>query len=1108
MRLRASIPWTLTIALAGCGVGGGLAASAGGGGGGGGAAAAKPTSTALYGPRPADDGKSVVYDVGKPADEKGAHPAASNLVTVRYSLRHLRARTVNVFPEYRLGALGEWKPMTIVPARGFGGTKNVDVPRARTPDASLLWNSTADLPRLSDENPTSRFIAQVRVRFEDASGATETDSRFPPAEFVIDENLAGPVASDTSSSLPSGTPVPTGLKLDATGLLIACAKADVVDHLSFDPNQSKVERRIGRGEFLPSQGFIEPGVDVGNADAQAANDALRSLVTDAGGEQSPTQSVHGDPAAVQPRALLGLTSNDDGTTIYTANHYFLEAATIDQGDVVGSIAVIPRTKTTFTEVDPTPLDPSPHVKINVKQGPACFRRPALDAGGALLYADTAFATFPFTNIVDRILAVNPQDPADPASSSVTFAGASLAPGAAPLEVYRSGNAEAIRIHELVVGPQGEVYFDARGAGNLDFVFAYNPTNAVIHVGKVPVPAKQRAAVAGPFRIVGTGEPPDARDVASWDDIEDKGHDEHEPLCLAVAKTARVLFVAVPQIGDQGVYAFDLDPNRGAAVSFAGVEIPQVAPPATAADAKPDAKSGRVVFDSKDPVKGEPGRTFQFGAAPVNAIEVDAKGERLFLAHTDNVFFVNGGASDVADFGRASSPTAPGASAKIYDAAKRSGVPISHPRGVAARDDGLLFFADDRMIRALNLGATSVKAGNVTVAPGEFAVVAGATLTGFNGDGGPAAAARFFAPSALAVSRQNELYVADTQNHRVRLIHVGDPLAADAILKFGATIAPGHVATVAGGDKAPTAPFGDGGAPTNATLSAPEGVALRQRDGVVFVADTGHHAIRAMNPGAVTVKIAGTDVAPGAIQTIAGIPADVGGPLVDGPAIGSVLDAPTGLAVDQDHDLLFFADRANHRVAVLNLANPGEADGAPTIAGVNLPAPAMIRVICGTDVASSSGDGGPASQASVVSPQGLALARDAAGGLLALYFADSAPGVVRVVNLSGRALTLSTDGDGRFDFGAASAVPSGFITTVNPNPASPASPLAGLDDADAASLELAGTPTRSLAMTAPIGIAIVEKLDLDSTPARGPIGVFVADQGGERLVRLPFAGFAK
>src|SRR5204863_2515791 len=119
-----------------------------------------------------------------------------------------------------------------------------------------------------------------------------------------------------------------------------------------------------------------------------------------------------------------------------------------------------------------------------------------------------------------------------------------------------------------------------------------------------------------------------------------------------------------------------------------------------------------------------------------------------------------------------------------------------------------------------------------------------------------------APSALAVSQAGDLYIADSANHRVRVV----------------AQATGLIRTIAG-DGTPGMPdrIGDGGPAITAHLDRPSGVAVAP-NGDVFIADTGHHRIRRV------------DAATGRIWTVAG-DGVAGSTGDDGPSVRARLGAP-------------------------------------------------------------------------------------------------------------------------------------------------------------------------------------------------------------------------
>ncbi|MGE5707358.1 MAG: NHL repeat-containing protein [Bacteroidota bacterium] len=80
--------------------------------------------------------------------------------------------------------------------------------------------------------------------------------------------------------------------------------------------------------------------------------------------------------------------------------------------------------------------------------------------------------------------------------------------------------------------------------------------------------------------------------------------------------------------------------------------------------------------------------------------------------------------------------------------------VQSPNALAIADDGTIYFCDTHAVKKWKDGIVET--------------VAGGTL-GFSGDGGPAKDARLNTPRGLALDAANRLFVADTGNHRVRVI---------------------------------------------------------------------------------------------------------------------------------------------------------------------------------------------------------------------------------------------------------------------------------------------------------------------------------------------------
>jgi len=262
--------------------------------------------------------------------------------------------------------------------------------------------------------------------------------------------------------------------------------------------------------------------------------------------------------------------------------------------------------------------------------------------------------------------------------------------------------------------------------------------------------------------------------------------------------------------------------------------------------------------------------------------------------------------------------------------------MNSPHAVAADTAGNYYIADsgNNVVRKVS-------------ASGTITTLAGNGTAGFGGDGGAATSAQLSGPQGVAVDGAGNVYIADTGNSRVR------------------EVSGGSITTVAGSG---TPGFGgDGGAATSAKLYSPVGLALDAK-GNLYIADTNNSTIR--------------KVANGTISTVAGN--GLQGYSGDGgPGLSAQLNDPEGVAVDATGNL-YITDTLNYRIRMVSPAG-------------------NITTLAGNGVAGYSGDGGPAGQAQLSYPTGIAV--DSAGNV---FFGDAGASV-RKIYANGTISTIAGNG---------------------------------------------------------------------------------------------------
>jgi sugar lactone lactonase YvrE len=269
--------------------------------------------------------------------------------------------------------------------------------------------------------------------------------------------------------------------------------------------------------------------------------------------------------------------------------------------------------------------------------------------------------------------------------------------------------------------------------------------------------------------------------------------------------------------------------------------------------------------------------------------------------------------------------------------------IGSPNAVAADAGGNVYFVDFANNRVRRIWANGI-----------IGTVVGFRDRGFSGDGGPAARAQIDGPNGVAADRAGNIYIADGYNARIR--------------KVSAT---GTITTVAGTGVAGHS--GDGGPATRAQISLqamqgpPRTGITVDSQGNIYFAETYVNKVRRIAPNGIITTVAGK-----ASETykVGATVMEKGGFAGDGgPAIAAWLFWPHGIAVL--NDALFIADTGNDRIRRVS-------------AGV-------ITTIAGNGGRGYTGDGGPAPNAEVYYPTGVAV--DARGKV---YVATSGNKAIRVL----------------------------------------------------------------------------------------------------------------
>jgi sugar lactone lactonase YvrE len=280
--------------------------------------------------------------------------------------------------------------------------------------------------------------------------------------------------------------------------------------------------------------------------------------------------------------------------------------------------------------------------------------------------------------------------------------------------------------------------------------------------------------------------------------------------------------------------------------------------------------------------------------------------------------------------------------------------LNGPIALAVDAGGNLFIADQNADVVCRVDATTKI----------LTIVAGTGTLGFSGDGGLATLADLQVPEGVAVDSAGNLYIADSENARIR--EVFSPTNPNT---------PNQITTIVGSG---TFGFnGDGAAGTATELTNPFGIFVDPTTRDLWIADFWSDRVRLYTA---STKIVTTVVGSGAVGD-------------GGTATGSGVSLyyPRNPALDSSGDL-FLVDAQNNRIREVSAAD----QTISTVVGTGIPCarPAL-----------SCGDGGPAASASLFMPRTVTVEPS---GILIV--ADNGDNRIREVDAGGTITTIAGSGN--------------------------------------------------------------------------------------------------
>lgn len=287
--------------------------------------------------------------------------------------------------------------------------------------------------------------------------------------------------------------------------------------------------------------------------------------------------------------------------------------------------------------------------------------------------------------------------------------------------------------------------------------------------------------------------------------------------------------------------------------------------------------------------------------------------------------------------------------------------IDYPSGIATDSEGNIYFAQSSKNRIRKIDTNGI-----------ITTIVGTGDRSFDGDGKLAINAKLNTPQGLFVSKQGEIYIADTGNYRVRKVDVngiittvagngisgysGENIAAtetsvsylsDVIVDNQGNVfisesaqnfgrirkidTNGNITTVAGNGVTHSGYWKEGVLATTTTIHLPNKLAIDREGNIYF---SSNHCVAKVDTSGIITTVAGD-------KNMVGWMTHWNGD--DRPALGAYLFGPRGLEIDEQGNL-FIADCSNYRIRMVDTTG-------------------MISTIAGTGAGTHAGDGGPATLAS-------------------------------------------------------------------------------------------------------------------------------------------------